>query len=61
MVSRLKFRGRWPKGGGLRIFKIQGGGFQKGGVEKFRGVWTPDEAMLDNIVTVHRLDAYCAY
>ena len=45
LVSRLKFRGEVAKRGGLRIFKIQGGGFQKGGVEKFRGVWTPDEAM----------------
>ena len=41
MVSRLKFRGEGAKRGGLRIFKIQGGGFQKGGVEKFRGGLDP--------------------
>ena len=42
MVSVLKFRGELAKrGGGFRIFKIQGGGGQKGGVKKFRGGFGP--------------------
>ena len=34
------------KRGGRDIFKIQGGVGLKGGVKKFRGVWTLDKAML---------------
>ena len=35
--------GRWSKGGGY--FQNSGGSWLKGGVNKFRGVWTLDEAM----------------
>ena len=41
MVSVLKFRGEVAKRGGFRIFEIQGGGGQKGGVKKFRGGFGP--------------------
>ena len=42
-------RGNWSKGG-KGYFQTSGGSWLKGGVNKFRGVWNLDEAMITQLI-----------